>query len=126
MMVEVVEDLLQAINTNESLKPYLKKYPFPVSDLKIHLKYKDARLFSEGTLLDVVLQGNEITYSIYDSVLGKESYSEAQNILENLPMPDTFLTRLFELGYSFYALFIIIFYFIVFVFFGLIYSIIGL
>ena len=60
----LVEKVLNAINRDVRLKPYLKENPFPVSRLKIYLEFRTNKDFwyTDGSLDHVTLENNVLTY----------------------------------------------------------------
>lgn len=95
------EKLLTAMNNSETLRPYLKEYPFSASRLKLRILFRKHKYFVgnvpyyDGSMESVVLNGNAITYyhhmpNIHDKIIyAKESYQEAQTTFENTPPPTT-------------------------------------
>ncbi len=102
LIVLVAERLVRAINHNEKLKPYLLEPSFPASRLKLLIEFRDRRyrVYYDGPMESVVLDGNIITYTrensskrrdaqgyliIEDPIIVKESYPEAIGILKKTP-----------------------------------------
>lgn len=105
LIVLATEKLLKIINNNETLRPYLKEYPFPANRVKMRICFRNNRYgtFHEGSMEDVTLEGDEISYfqRIPSSeenkeekliltetiVFASEPYQEAVKIVENTPPP---------------------------------------
>lgn len=104
--VFVAEKLLEYINGNKELKPFLKEDPFPSSLIKLRIEFTDSRHFPyyDGSVQTVVLEDNTLTYyhqikvpdegpeEHWDTpvvVLAKESYPEALKIVNKMPPPST-------------------------------------
>ncbi len=97
--VLVSERLLRAINENEKLRPFLKKYPFTNDDVKVCIAFRDRKYFSydDGSMERVTRVGDQVTYyaePVYKkdapvyfgvSVVAEESYKEAQKIVQETP-----------------------------------------
>ncbi|MBA2369625.1 MAG: hypothetical protein H0V82_11460 [Candidatus Protochlamydia sp.] len=90
LLLAVVEQLLQMINSNESLNNNLVEYPFPSNRLKIRISFtkKNYYSYSDGSMESVALENNEVTYyqelppnaqmgPINTPIFAKEGYQEA-------------------------------------------------
>ena len=88
--VIVIEKLLEAINSDEKLRPFLIEYPFPSHRLRIRINLRDNQgyTYRDGSMESVTLDGDEMTYfhrpSVKDGihpaeapVFAKESYRDA-------------------------------------------------
>ncbi len=84
----VVESLLQEINSNDQLKPYLKEYPFPIDrvKLRIHFKKRNGYSYCDGSVKQITVEGKEISYfrrlpnlAEFEEVFAKEGYSQAKD-----------------------------------------------
>lgn len=90
MFVNNVEALLQLINTNEQIRPYLCNYPFTVKNLEFSIAFEDEFIHMREPpfLAYVSLINKKIFYSYYDQNSGRfigkdynEPYSEARRIV---------------------------------------------
>lgn len=92
-----IERLINAINLNEELRPYLIEYPFPTNRLKIRICFRKKNYYNyhDGSMDSVALEDNEITYfqkpppdvkiwSVETPIFAKESYQEALKIVGNV------------------------------------------
>jgi hypothetical protein len=103
LLVEVVEKLLLAINSNEKVRPFLKMYPFPAHLLRIkfHFESTNQHPLPDIRLKNMALEDGMITYEQVTVLpleegevfrdkeyltLPLESYAEAQQIVENKPI----------------------------------------
>jgi hypothetical protein len=96
MLIHVTKTLLDSINTHESLKPYLKKVPFPSNRLKLRILFEPPKSpftnIRRVTLnddkvtytLEVVhpIENGEVLRDIEEFILYPESYQEALEIVE--------------------------------------------
>jgi hypothetical protein len=102
LILLATEMLLTALNSSETLKPYLKDYPFSADQLKLRMLFRREKYFVgdvpyyDATIESVVLNDNTVTYyhhipntkdpSWYDRIVyAAESYQEAQKTLESTP-----------------------------------------
>lgn len=102
LMLLATEKLLTALNNSETLRPYLKDYPFSTKRVKMRMLFRKEKYFVgdvpyyDGSMESAVLSGDAITYyhhipnakdpSWHDRVIyAKESYQEAQKTFENAP-----------------------------------------
>lgn len=102
LILLTIEKLLTALNNSETLKPYLKDYPFSENGVKLRMLFRKEKYFVgdvpyyNGSMESAVVSGNAITYyhhipNARDSgshdriVYAKESYQEAQKAFENTP-----------------------------------------
>lgn len=88
-MLEAVTRLLEALNSNEKLRPFLSEFPFPSNRLKIRIRFAKSNYYpyKDGSLESVSLENDKITYYkqpppdwvVYTGpdVVGKESYQTA-------------------------------------------------
>lgn len=99
--VTATESLLNIINSNEKLRPYLEEYPFTSDRIRMRISFVNEKSYSflDETMESVALEGNEITYLQTHkpeetestrfipppSILAKESYSEALKLVQNNP-----------------------------------------
>ncbi len=118
LIVKATETLLQAINSNEKLKPYLKEDPFPSSRVKMRLRFTGGNFitFHNGSMESVSIDQNKLTYlqdvswkelnkgdeDLYETVvLATEPYEEALKLVETVPgvlqkfHPPTFFEKLY-------------------------------
>ncbi len=86
--VSVVESLLELINNDETLKPYLKRTPFTSECVKLRINFRDRKnyLFYDGVLDSVIFEAGQVTYlecppekEMFSgsTVIAQESYEEA-------------------------------------------------
>jgi hypothetical protein len=93
-LLAVVDQLIQTINTNDSLRNDLAEYPFPTDRLKIGISFtkKNHYSYRDGSMESVTLENNEVTYyqkplanasswPFETPVFAKESYQEALKIV---------------------------------------------
>ncbi len=102
LILLTTEKLLTALNNSETLKPYLKDYPFSANGVKLRMLFRKEKYFVgdvpyyDGSMESAVASGNTITYyhhipnardsSRHDRIIyAKESYQEAQKTFENTP-----------------------------------------
>lgn len=108
LAVFFTENLIDYINRNEKLRPYLKEYPFPSSRVKFRINFtdRDCCSYFDGSMEMIVLEGNELSYYhrvirpeehlpedywLTTSVLwAKEPYPEALQIVKETPPPSLF------------------------------------
>ena len=100
LQVVATEKLLEAINSNEKLRPYLKNYPFSPNQLKVTVLFRKSNYYPyfDGTLDSVHQSGDEVTYlnqHYFDKnaesqsfprelpVFAKESYQECVTKVRN-------------------------------------------
>ncbi|HEY4831659.1 MAG TPA: hypothetical protein VIH61_03765 [Waddliaceae bacterium] len=90
MFVNNVEDLLQLINSNEQIRPYLSNYPFTINNLEFRISFQDrfGKRQEPPYVALVSLINERIFYSFYDlstrQFIGKdysEPYSEARKMV---------------------------------------------
>ena len=80
LQIAGTEKLLQKINGEESLKPYLKESPFPADKVSLSISYSK---FDDGSIALAYKTGNKIFYYSYDTssnslqTLFSESYENA-------------------------------------------------
>lgn len=85
------EKLLYAINSNESLRPYLAEYPFSPDRAKVSISFqkKDNTHHSDGSVTFVFQVKNTVYYERLDPITDRletiveESYEEALKIVKN-------------------------------------------
>lgn len=102
LMLLASEKLLTALNNSETLRPYLKDYPFSTKQLKLRMLFRKEKYFVgdvpyyDESMESAVLNNDNITYyhhipkakdpGLHDRVIyAKESYQEAQKVFENTP-----------------------------------------
>ena len=102
LILLATEKLLTALNNSETMRPYLKDYPFSASQLKLRILFRKEKYFVgdvpyyDGSMESAVLSGDTITYyhhipntkdpSMHNRVVfAKESYQEAQKTFESTP-----------------------------------------
>ncbi|CDR34240.1 hypothetical protein [Criblamydia sequanensis] len=102
LILLATEKLLASLNNNETLKPYLKDYPFSANGIKLRMLFRKKNYFVgdvpyyDESMESVVLSDDTITYyhhipsaedsNMHDRVLyAKELYQEAQNTFKNTP-----------------------------------------
>lgn len=92
----IVEKLLNAVNNEPKLRPYLKEYPFPTSRLKICLQFRTKTNFwyTNGSMDNVTMENDVISYfqrpptnkkeegPLYAPLFAKETYREAVEALK--------------------------------------------
>ncbi|MCE5319105.1 MAG: hypothetical protein LLG04_17305 [Parachlamydia sp.] len=63
-MLAAVKELLEAINSNEKLRPYLSEFPFPLDHLKMRIRFakQNSNSYKDGSIESVRLEGKEIVY----------------------------------------------------------------
>ncbi len=65
LMMSISEELLNDINRNEQIRPYLTEYPFSASRLNIHLDFVKKSLgshYEDGSMHSVTLSNGKISY----------------------------------------------------------------
>lgn len=90
LYVEIAEEYLQRINSNEELRPYLHVYPFTIENLALTLSFEDVayRIRKDGYVAYAYIpKDNLIYYKEYKSdeqyhLLLSEPYAEAVKIVE--------------------------------------------
>ncbi len=90
LMVLATDRLLEAVNTDEKLRPFLAEYPFPASRVKMRISFvkKNYYSYSDGSVESAVLKDSEISYlklhlkeePPLDPHYFKESYQEATQL----------------------------------------------
>ena len=93
ILLTVIDQLIQTINTNDQLRDYLVEFPFPTDRLKIGISFtkKNYCSYRDGSMESVTLDNNELTYyqkplttalaGPWDTpIFAKESYQEALKI----------------------------------------------
>lgn len=90
LILQSAEELLSTINSNEKLKPYLAKFPFPSDRLRLKITFQPKRYSFErkGSIQSVTLEGDVVKYFMdYSNVeTSSESYQEALNRVKNSPL----------------------------------------
>lgn len=87
MTVLVIENLLQEINNNEQLRPYLKDYPFSVDRVKMRIDFtkKDGYSYCDGSVKYITVKDKEICYFQippdpkaieFEQIFAKEDYPQ--------------------------------------------------
>lgn len=66
LQVVATEKLLDAINSSEQLRPYIKDYPISLDKLKVVVLFRKPNYFSyyDGTLNSVCREGDKVTYLV--------------------------------------------------------------
>ena len=99
LVLHMTEKLLETVNKNEKLKPYLEIDPFPSSSIKIKIGFRDKRHepYYDGSVTDVRLDNGKIAYekyayrdksdkwSGYSFVFGEENYEDVKETREDPP-----------------------------------------
>jgi len=87
LVVLATDRLLEAINRDEKLRPFLAEYPFPASRVKMRISFvkKNYYSYSDGSVESAVLEDNEISYlklplEEESPYFAKESYQEASEL----------------------------------------------
>jgi hypothetical protein len=133
LMLLTAEKLLSALNNSETLKPFLKNYPFSTSGIKLKMLFRKSKhlvgdvTYSDGSLESAVLSENTITYykpnktSVDKAIYAIESVQEAQQIFENSPPVSLFQKAIKQIIHfildSIYFLKLVFIYFFFFVLF---------
>ncbi len=89
--ITVTEKFLNAINSNEKIRPFLREYPFTVSRAQVSISFHqpDKRRYSDGSVAFVFQVKDTIFYRSFDEhssqliPLHKEPYDEALKIVSN-------------------------------------------
>lgn len=90
--VQATERLLEMINANEALRPYLKEYPFPVSSMRMQIAFKKSKddYYPNGNVATVTSENGMLTYKTLEPMdpeyhmavslkpLAEESYDDAK------------------------------------------------
>ena len=91
LMVYAIDTYLDAINKNEKIRPYLKKYPFTAKNLEIEIwiKKPDFTDVPVGKICGVLLRHGRIGYQPqgtheykFEPLCLQESYEESLKILD--------------------------------------------
>jgi hypothetical protein len=90
LYVKIAQELLAEINTDEGIRPYLRKYPFDMNDIKLGLSFYDGYLKEppENYVVYVFNNKNKINYSKQEpkklgfSRITSEVFSEAVRKVE--------------------------------------------
>lgn len=107
LMLLASEKLLAALNNSETLRPYIKDYPFSTKQLKLRMLFRKEKYFVgdvpyyDESMESAVLSDDMITYyhhipnakdsNMHDRVVyAQESYQEVQKTFENTPPPTLF------------------------------------
>lgn len=87
--VETVENFLEEINNNKNIMPYLKNYPFTISNTDIIISFDETSCqFGKGVALIFRTKNGHIFYQTYDLETGKyrelheEPYEVAREIVK--------------------------------------------
>lgn len=122
LMLNTIEQLLDAINSSEELRPYLQEYPFPSSRLKLHMFFRwsnpgsllespFAEPYENGDVDSIAFSKDTLTYFRYlhnslkrykrppfdVEVYTKETYPEAKasvGMSDTLDMSDTLIEKI--------------------------------
>lgn len=138
LMLLTIEKLLYALNNSQSLKPYLKEYPFSADKIKLRMLFRKSKHlvgdapYNDGSLESAVLRENSISYYYqkpmdigpgeYERALySSELLQEAKKTFETTPPLSLFQKALKELThflldsiYSIKLLFIYLIFFVLF------------
>ncbi len=87
--IKMIETLLEHINHQEKIRPFLDQYPFKPENLDIAISFRknDDSCYSDGSVVLVFLARDKIFYRAEDSKTGKrfdlheESYADALKIV---------------------------------------------
>lgn len=102
LMLLTAEKLLSALNNSETLKPFLKNYPFSTGGINLKMLFRESKHLvgdvtnSDGSLESAVLSENTITYykpnktSGGKAIYAVESVQEARKAFESTPPPSLF------------------------------------
>lgn len=90
MEVKATEKLLQALNSNESIKPFLADYPFKTNRANILISFSDENddYFPDNGLALVFQAKDKVYYETYDPLtdrlknIKQEPYEEALKIVQ--------------------------------------------
>lgn len=90
LILNCVEELLNRINSNEKIRPYLSVYPFTSDGLVLDLLFRDfyGNIISDGQISTVYLLNGKIFYETYDQQtkryidVQEESYQDALKIVK--------------------------------------------
>ncbi|GAB5411089.1 MAG: hypothetical protein ChlgKO_02030 [Chlamydiales bacterium] len=113
LILDITNTLINSINSDESLAPYLVEKPFPIDRLKIFVGFrtKTYGVYWDTTMEDVVLKEGEISYyqntpaevakartiiPNHTPIYAKETYDEAMKIQREIQQKQ-FLPRLLSL-----------------------------
>jgi hypothetical protein len=93
--VEITEMLVNQINANENLRPYMKHYPYAPSQVRVKIEFQpDAYFgFTDGSLCSVSQENDKLQYYVSHVekgdgwllgpfFLSEESYEEAQKLAQ--------------------------------------------
>ncbi|PCI92162.1 hypothetical protein COB11_07885 [Candidatus Aerophobetes bacterium] len=91
LLIECSEDLLQRMNSDEQIKPYLEHYPFSEKGIELSINYFDATSdwVPPEFIASASVRKGKVRYSIFNhktrkfKTVHKESYREAQNIVQS-------------------------------------------
>jgi hypothetical protein len=93
LAVGIAEKLLQMINRDEKLKPYLCSYPFDTNQINLSISFQDnGWVYSDGTVSCISLVKNHLFYDSKEILINrqeeilKEPYPEALKIVKEHPL----------------------------------------
>lgn len=89
LVVKVVTNFLEKVNSNIELRPYLKNYPFTADNIELMISFKDKnnKYLKQEYITLVFTQGGYIVYEKYDYdakthiTAHKETFAEALEIV---------------------------------------------
>ncbi len=90
--VEMMEEFLCRINSDEEIRPYLHNYPFEEENIKLRIGFDDSqgKILSDGQVAQMgIVKDHKLYFAAYDSEkekfydLHEESYEEALKIVQN-------------------------------------------
>jgi hypothetical protein len=103
LLVITTEDLLKAYNEDEKIRPFLKNFPFTVSNISVDIVLVDQNgisLKNEGLNKDIIWGGFQLSGKVFYSIINEEkpstqkihseTYEEALKIVKN-QNPELFL-----------------------------------
>ncbi len=106
--VEITEMLVEQINGNEKLRPYMKHYPYTPSQVRVKIEFQPDPYFgfTDGSLCSVSQENNKLQYYVSHVekgngwllgpfFLSEEPYDEAQRLILQKPK-SSFLRRWME------------------------------
>jgi len=92
LLLALTERLVEKLNQDEEIRPYLIEYPFSTTRIKIRIIFTGSDHFSydDGSMERITLENNQISYfkvppedDLFRAILFyEESYQEAQNSLK--------------------------------------------
>lgn len=100
LLVQAAQKMMDAVNNNETLSPYLKESPFSVGRLKMHLAFRKRNYcnFNDDSMEGIALENGIITFykdiprtgnqePLRDTLpVAHESYQDALNLVQQTPI----------------------------------------